>query len=162
MTMKKKSKLTMVIVLAIVVVLIIAMTPILINALNKGNDGDGASSGGGSDSERILEGEVVFDENSDLVKVAKGYVYSTDEVLLIEVNVNNYGVIKLAFEKSESTDARGAYRYDIVAEECETLAVDYTGSVTVTADLLVTTTNTRSYKVYSYTYTTANTWTKAY
>lgn len=111
---------------------------------------------------KILEGYVEFSDKTDTVKVTWGYVYSTDEVLLMEVYVVNYGVIKLTFNKSDEPDARGAYRYDIRANECKALVVNPAQPVTVTAQLLVTTETETSYKVYEETYTTANLWTPNY
>lgn len=126
------------------------------------------SLGGGKDEEngltgKILEGSFVFDEDSTEVKLESGCVYSTDEVLLLEVNVNGYGLIKLVFEKSEKADARGAYRYDVLTEASGSLAVDHVSDgVTVTADIYVTTTSVTSYKLYTHTYETESAWTKNY
>lgn len=110
---------------------------------------------------KIMEGEFEFDEKAFDVRIKSGHLYSTEEVLLLEIHVENYGIAKLAFKKSEEPDIRGAYRYDVIPEESETLtAAD--DSVTVTAQILVTTTDATSYKLYEKTYTTKSPWTGYY
>ena len=104
-----------------------------------------------------MEGEFEFDEEAFDVRIKSGHLYSTEEVLLLEIHVENYGIAKLAFKKSEEPDIRGAYRYDVIPEESEKLtAAD--DSVTVTAQILVTTTDATSYKLYEKTYTTKSPW----
>lgn len=155
MTMKKTfaGRLIASLVLAIVFI-VIAFSGCTTSSKTENSDG--------TQTTKILEGTVTFSDKTDKVKVTSGYVYSTDEVLLMEVHVVDYGIIKLTFDKSDEPDARGAYRYDIRANECEALVVNNVQPVTVTAQLLVTTTNEMSYKVFEKTYTTANVWTPNY
>lgn len=155
MTMKKTfaGRLIASLVLAIVFI-VIAFSGCTTSSKTENSDG--------TQTTKILEGTVTFSDKTDKVKVTSGYVYSTDEVLLMEVHVVDYGIIKLTFDKSDEPDARGAYRYDIRADECKALVVNEVQPVTVTAQLLVTTTNEASYKVFEKTYTTANVWTPNY
>ena len=55
---------------------------------------------------KIMEGEFEFDEEAFDVRIKSGHLYSTEEVLLLEIHVENYGIAKLAFKKSEEPDIR--------------------------------------------------------
>lgn len=152
-----KKKIIAMLAIMLVAVFLIAMIPVVAIALTKEDKVEELPAG------KILEGSFSFKDNVDSVIIEEGYLYSTDEVLLVEVNVNDYGLIKLVFEKSEKPDARGAYRYDVLVSECEKLVLDSSGDpITVTAEVLVTTTEITSYKLYSETITTPNCWTKNY
>lgn len=155
--MKKLSKAS-IIVSIVTFILGLILTPIIVKLVQK-NDKPAATNP--ELIGKIMEGEFEFDESAYAVKIKSGYLYSTEEVLLLEIHVENYGIAKLAFKKSEEPDIRGAYRYDVIAEESETLtAAD--DSVTVTAQILVTTQNENSYKLYEKTYRTVSPWTAFY
>lgn len=110
---------------------------------------------------KIMEGEFEFDEEAFDVRIKSGYLYSTEEVLLLEIHAGDYGIAKLAFKKSEEADIRGAYRYDVIPEESEKLTAGQ-DSVKVKAEILVTTTDETSYRLYEKTYTTKSPWTNYY
>ena len=110
---------------------------------------------------KIMEGEFEFDEEAFDVRIKSGYLYSTEEVLLLEIHAGDYGIAKLAFKKSEEADIRGAYRYDVIPEESEKLTAGQ-DSVKVKAEILVTTTDETSYRLYEKTYTTKSPWTGYY
>ena len=158
MSDKRLSKAS-IIVSIVTFVLGLILTPIIVKAVTKQKSETPKQT---ELTGKILEGEFIFDESVSDVKIKSGYLYSTEEVLLIEIHVENYGIAKLTFRKSEEPDIRGAYRYDVIAEESERLSTDNGDPVTVTAEILVTTTDESSYRVYSKTYTTASEWTNFY
>lgn len=156
MNEKKSKKIAIIVTLAAFLLGVIA-APFLIKLFVKDTVEDAGDRG--ELTGKILEGNFSFDESVSAVKIESGYLYSTEEVLLMEIHVEKIGVAKLAFKKSEEPDIRGAYRYDVVVPKSETLESKYGDSVTVTAEILVTTANETSYRVYSETYTTASEWT---
>ena len=154
MSVNKKLSKASIIVSIVTFILGLILTPIIVKLVRKN---DKPATTNPELIGKIMEGEFEFDESAYNVKIKSGYLYSTEEVLLLEIHVENYGIAKLAFKKSEEPDIRGAYRYDVIPEESETLtAAD--DSVTVTAQILVTTTDETSYKLYEKTYRTASPW----
>lgn len=155
--MKKLSKAS-IIVSIVTFILSLILTPIIVRAVKRN---DKPAETNPDLIGKIMEGEFEFDKEAFDVRIKSGHLYSTEEVLLLEIHVENYGIAKLTFKKSEEPDIRGAYRYDVIPEESEKLtAAD--DSVTVTAQILVTTTDATSYKLYEKTYTTKSPWTGYY
>ena len=154
MSEKNKWSKASIIVTLVTFILGLILTPIIVRAARKNDEKPGSTSP--ELIGKILEGEFEFDEEAFDVRIKSGYLYSTEEVLLLEIHAGDYGIAKLAFRKSEEADIRGAYRYDVIPEESEKLTGQ--DSVTVKAEILVTTTDATSYKLYEKTYTTKSPW----
>ena len=155
MSEKDKWSKASIIVTLVTFILGLILTPIIVRAARKNDEKPGSTSP--ELIGKILEGEFEFDEEAFDVRIKSGYLYSTEEVLLLEIHAGDYGIAKLAFRKSEKADIRGAYRYDVIPEESEKLTAGQ-DSVRVKAEILVTTTDATSYKLYEKTYTTKSPW----
>lgn len=155
MSEKNKWSKASIIVTLVTFILGLILTPIIVRAVKR-NDAPSGSTNPDLIG-KILEGEFEFDEEAFDVRIKSGYLYSTEEVLLLEIHAGDYGIAKLAFKKSEEADIRGAYRYDVIPEESEKLTAGQ-DSVKVKAEILVTTTDETSYKLYEKTYTTKSPW----